>query len=81
MTSQWRPGAEDGWVEWSGAEVREEGVELGLLFGAVEGGFGGQEVVEGLGRLLLGEGVAAAGGVDDRVDQVGVAGRGSGARW
>ena len=62
-------------------EVREEDVQLGLLFGAVEGRVGGEEVVEGLGRVLLGEGVAAAGGGDDGADQGRVARRGSGGRW
>ena len=37
VTSQRGPGAEDRWVEGSGVEVREQGVQLGLLFGAVEG--------------------------------------------
>jgi hypothetical protein len=63
------PGVEDAWVEGSGVEVWEQGIELGLLVGAVEGGVGGEEVVERLGRLPRGEGVAAAGRVDDGVDQ------------
>ena len=53
-------------------EVWKEGVELGLLFGAVEGGVRSQQIVERLIRVLRGEGVAARRRVDDGVDQLGV---------